>query len=294
MKRLKAMRILLVYILVLGIALIGTVEPSLAQDTIKMKSFESVDQLSNFYQQTGYSTDDILEGEYVLVDELPDDFADVKSIERRKKLFVRVILPLVYLENSRIKKEREIVRDYFETRKDSDRTAETKEVKTRGIKDVFQRYEINLDRLNPKTIETIEDTVFRRVSTVPPSLVTAQAVVESGWGTSRFTLKGNNLFGQRTYGDNPEGLNPKGIDKPVDFRVKVFPNLLESVRSYMLNLNTHWAYREFRKLREEKASRGLKLIGGLEKYSERRGNYLETLRTLIQSNDFTKYDRVEF
>ena len=37
-----------------------------------------------------------------------------------------------------------------------------------------------------------------RVDIIPPSLAIAQAVVESGWGTSRFATEGNALFGQWT------------------------------------------------------------------------------------------------
>ena len=41
--------------------------------------------------------------------------------------------------------------------------------------------------------------LLERADIIPPSLAIAQAAYESGWGTSRFALEGNSLFGQRTW-----------------------------------------------------------------------------------------------
>jgi Bax protein len=41
---------------------------------------------------------------------------------------------------------------------------------------------------------------------IPPSIAIAQAAIESGWGTSRFALEGNAMFGQWTWSKN--GIEP--------------------------------------------------------------------------------------
>jgi len=41
-----------------------------------------------------------------------------------------------------------------------------------------------------------------RFERVPMEMIVAQAALESGWGTSRFAIEGNNLFGIRTYDKN--------------------------------------------------------------------------------------------
>ena len=47
-----------------------------------------------------------------------------------------------------------------------------------------------------------------RMYIVPTSLAIAQAAKESGWGTSRFALEGNAIFGQWTWtGQGIEPLN---------------------------------------------------------------------------------------
>ena len=44
-------------------------------------------------------------------------------------------------------------------------------------------------------------------------MIIGQAALESGWGTSRFAVKGNNLFGIRTWDKNVPNLLPTGIEK---------------------------------------------------------------------------------
>ena len=80
---------------------------------------------------------------------------------------------------------------------------------------------------------------------VPVSLAIAQARKETGWGTSRFAIEGNALFGQWTW--SGEGIKPAGVD-PEDSNHKVmkFKVLKASVRAYQRNLNTHGSYRQFR------------------------------------------------
>ena len=58
------------------------------------------------------------------------------------------------------------------------------------------------------------DDLLERVDIVPVSLALAQAIEESGWGTSRFTHEGNALFGQRIYGIQKDraGMIPQDAD----------------------------------------------------------------------------------
>ena len=82
---------------------------------------------------------------------------------------------------------------------------------------------------------------------IPVSLAIAQAAKETGWGTSRFALKGNALFGQWTW--SGEGLKPKNADEGKDHKVMKFHSLQLSVRAYLRNLNTHSTYKNLRKAR---------------------------------------------
>ena len=83
---------------------------------------------------------------------------------------------------------------------------------------------------------------------VNTELIIAQAIVESNYGTSRFAIEGNNLFGIRVW--SKEGMLPYRQPDSIDWRVRVFKSKCESVKYYIEILNTKKAYAEFRKVRE--------------------------------------------
>ena len=48
--------------------------------------------------------------------------------------------------------------------------------------------------------------LLKRMDIIPVSIALAQAAKESGWGTSRFALEGNAIFGQWTW--TGKGIEP--------------------------------------------------------------------------------------
>ena len=101
---------------------------------------------------------------------------------------------------------------------------------------------------------------------VPYEMIIGQAALESGWGTSRFAIKANNLFGIRTFTESVPHLRPQGIDKWPGWGVRIFASKCDSVKEYVRLLNEHPAYAEFRKLRE-KTKDSLALIKTLDAFS---------------------------
>jgi uncharacterized FlgJ-related protein len=79
-------------------------------------------------------------------------------------------------------------------------------------------------------------------------LIVAQAIVESNYGTSRFAIEGNNLFGIRVW--SKEGMLPYRQQDHIEWRVRVFKSKCDSVKYYIEILNTKKAYAEFRRVRE--------------------------------------------
>ena len=138
------------------------------------------------------------------------------------------------------------------------------------------------------------EALIQRVDVVPPSLAIAQAAEESGWGTSRFAVEANAVFGQWTF-QKGEGVVPARRDAGKRHEVRSFPGLRHSVIAYMHNLNIHWAYEEFRRvrghLRESSAKlTGDVLAGTLRKYSERGLKYINTIRTIMRVNGLNAFD----
>ena len=131
---------------------------------------------------------------------------------------------------------------------------------------------------------------------IPVSLAIAQAAIESGWGTSRFALEGNALFGQWTW--SGEGIKPAGADEDSTHKVMKFKVLKTSVKAYLRNLNTHLSYKRFRLIRavlrdNEKNLDSLILANYLDKYAATGEQYIVTLKKIIKQNNLKDFDDVK-
>ena len=111
-----------------------------------------------------------------------------------------------------------------------------------------------------------------KVFRIPYEMITAQAALESGWGTSRFAVEGNNLFGIRTWNKDMPHMIPHGVKKWRGWGVRIFASKCDSVKEYMRLLNEHPAYENFRKVRTEMLARDgyldpLVLVQHIKKFS---------------------------
>jgi Bax protein len=127
---------------------------------------------------------------------------------------------------------------------------------------------------------------IEKINIHPVSIVLAQAAIESGWGSSRFFVKGNNIFGAWTWDKKAKKI-PASKNKKVFLRK--FNNILESVEDYYYSLNVSWAYKKFRLVRL-KTSDPLLLSKHLDKYSILRKRYVEKIKTVIKENNLQQYD----
>lgn len=237
----------------------------------------SAAELDRLFRFRGFSLDAVAAGRsavprlYVLG--LPSDLGRLDSVEARKALFLGSVLPLVLLANEEVREQRErllVLRSLLEA-------GDTLTVADAAwLSALAMHYRLEEEDLEELTL---------RVAEVPVSLALAQAVVESGWGTSRLSREGNALFGQRAWGESAFELPVAGGGRE-GFRS--FADLMGSVRAYLHNLNTHGRYREFRLRRAEMqatqdALDGLGLASTLERYAEA-PNYAGFLRSVIRSN----------
>ena len=132
-----------------------------------------------------------------------------------------------------------------------------------------------------------------RMDIIPVSIALAQAANESGWGTSRFALEGNALFGQWTW--SKKGISPKNKDPDKTHKILQFQVLKASVRAYKNNLNTHNAYKKFREVRAQLRQEGKKIIGSdltkyLKAYAAIGEKYVIILDDIIEKNSLTDFD----
>ena len=224
---------------------------------------------------------------YWLIEPSLPAFSDYRAGEERKQAFFDYFLPLVQQENREVLESREALQQWYADRKDLGWWS------ARQVRSLAQDYDMESFALDE---EQDWQTLLRRVDVVPPSLALAQAAKESGWGTSRFAREGNNFFGQWCFVEGC-GLVPKQRGDSQSHEVAVFDSPRESVARYLHNLNTHQAYRELRRTRAQlrKASQGLnglRLAGGLSRYSTRGQDYVDEIRAMIRHNDLTRFDQL--
>jgi Bax protein len=218
----------------------------------------------------------------LILKKFPDDLHLMHSVKLKKNLFFRTILPMAMLANEEIADQRSTLNAIF---LDFDQKGFITLQQQKKLDSISSRYNIKKD---PLTTKNIRKKILRRVDTLPESMVLAQAANESGWGTSRFARKANNIFGEWTFKPGM-GLVPKKRPVGATYEVRLFSSLYQSVRSYMRNINTHRGYVSLRQMREEHRQNnikpsGIKLAWGLDNYSTRRAAYSREIQALIKSN----------
>ncbi len=251
----------------------------LPEDTVRL-SASTIEQL---FKDTNYSLSEVRRTKKVKpirLSLLPNEMKSIESSGKRKSLFIKIILPLVLEENNRIIIDRKKLFSILNKNKNS-----KDEIKWLNQK--FKQYGV----LN-KDLATLKV----RMDIIPVSLAIAQAAKETGWGTSRFAIEGNALFGQWTW--SGEGIKPAGADTNATYKVMKFNVLKASVRAYQRNLNTHSSYKKFRFVRaqlrdDNKKIDSLKLAEYLNNYAQTGTEYTKVLKQIIQQNQLQDFDEVK-
>ena len=252
-------------------------------------TFEVTDAAGLFdkFEQMNYSLALVRDGTGtvppVYLVRLPKDLVTLGSAAERKRLFIKSILPLILKANEDILAAR---RELVDVAARMAAGTALGHAKRRWLDDLAASYGVD-----PGDVTAL----LRRVDIIPPSLAIAQAAEESGWGTSRFALEGNALYGQRTFRQGG-GMVPVRRDRGKWHEVKAFRGLPHSVATYMKNLNTHGGYAEFRALRAAMRSQNRSLDGfilavTLGAYSERGKAYIKTIRTIMRRDALTEFDK---
>ena len=245
-------------------------------DTVRLSAL-TIEQL---FVETKYNLKDVRETKLVkpvVLSLLPEEMKMIESTKKRKNLFIQIILPLILEENNRIKLDRKKLFSILNRSHNSNK-------EKKWLNKKFKQYGV---------INKDLSTLKIRMDIIPVSIAIAQAAKETGWGTSRFALEGNALFGQWTW--SGEGIKPANADSDATHKVMKFKILKSSVRAYQRNLNTHSSYKEFRmaraELRDNKRNLdSLILANYLDKYAETGKEYVKILKQIINQNNLTDFD----
>jgi len=234
----------------------------------------------NLFADLGYDLQGVRAGQKVkpiYLTKLPKDLKTLGDTKIKRELFIKIVLPLILDVNKQITEDR---KKLFK-------------ILGKNFNTVGERVWLNR-RFKEYKIEDHDLAKLKmRMDTIPVSMALAQAANESGWGTSRFALEGNALFGQWTW--SKKGISPKNKDPNQGHKVLQFQILKASVTAYKNNLNTHNAYKEFREVRaklrqENKKIIGLDLTKYIKNYAEIGEKYVLIIEAIIEKNSLTDFD----
>ena len=260
---------------------------------LSAQGFESWKQLEIYYKKNNFDPFTLTQQEldYLpILSSLPSDFDQLQDVKLKKKLFYLITLPIIHESNRLILEDREMIIN----------------IEKKFLRKTLNENEVNETvRLAVKyklDYSTIDLKLFRdlkqRINIIPVSLALAQAIVESGWGQSRFALEGNALYGQWTTNEQ-KGIIPEDRDEDKTHAVRKFENLQQSVQAYMHNINTHRAYYSFRVVRRiaervqytDPISAKVKFLAA---YAEIGQEYVDKLELIIESNKLREFDRFAY
>jgi Bax protein len=211
--------------------------------------------------------------------QFPRDLDNLQSVQLKKETFIKIVLPLIVAENEKILDDREKLKTLIEKKFTTD-------TEKQWLRQKLLEYKVKKSDL--------KELMFR-MDMIPVSIALAQAAKESGWGTSRFALEGNAIFGQWTW--DGQGIAPLNRDGDKNHKILKFPILRASVKAYKNNLNTHKSYYKFREKRNQlrnksKSITGLALTDTLKNYAQTGSEYTKILNQIITQNRLSDFEPV--
>ena len=315
---LRSFHEILFLLVILFLSLIGFLGPvfwKIPQLPINNKIFErnfgnvsvNIDRLSQFHTNKNYLSSDqfnnksvVLEWSKLILNNVKIDAPiarmyfpqiprniDKYETKKKKSVFIAILLPIALRGNELALEERKLMNIAFSSNNIYKIEQLSKKYKVKNFK------KINFSELNRLDLIKIKKELSKKINVIPISMILAQAIIESGWGSSRFAQQGNALFGEWTW-KNHTGIKPKG-NLDANFSVKNFKTLLDSVNSYILNLNTHPAYKDLRNYREKQIQTGKNVTGYelsyfLEKYAEIGFEYVIKVTNMIKNNKLNQFE----
>ena len=251
----------------------------LSNDVIRLNALT----IQKLFSETDYNLKNVRKTKLVkpiLLSVLPYEMKTINSTKKKKKLFIQIVLPIILEENNRIKLNRKKL--FSILNKNHNSNSEKK-----WLNEKFKQYGV---------INKDVSTLKMRMDVIPVSLAIAQAAKETGWGTSRFALDGNALFGQWTW--SGEGIKPAAANNDSKHKVMKFKILKASVRAYQRNLNTHKSYKQFRMARAELRDNDVELdslilVNYLDKYAQTGKEYIKIIKQIIKQNSLKDFDDVK-
>ncbi len=206
------------------------------------------------------------------------DFEKITDVNILKRSFFNYLLPIIKVENKKLL------------------TLRNKLKRWRNQKTLFEAQQKELERL-ARIYKSKSDinALLMHIDIIPSSLALAQAANESNWGRSRFAKNYHNFFGIWCFKKGC-GVVPNSRNKSDTHEIATYDNPSKSVAHYMLTLNRHASYQNFRMIRTNlrklniSTLDGFMLTVGIRNYASIGTEYIKSLKQIIKYNALSKYD----
>lgn len=220
----------------------------------------------------------------IFIQSLPSDFNMIESPKDKKDLFIKFLLPLILKKNEELKSDREKL---LKIKQKIEENKKLDEMENQFLESVKQEYKTETGEI---------DDILVKLDEMSVSMALGQAIQETGWGESRFLIKGNAIFAEWTWGG--EGMLPRARKNGLIHRIKTFPTLYDSVDSYANNLNKTRYYAGFRGMRAKLRAKGKPLFGrwlmsSMVRYSTEKDRYILDVKRIIRDNNLDDFNEVK-
>lgn len=245
-------------------------------------------KMQQLFLDSGYDLEKIRNKEMdvprIFIKSLPDDFNMIESPKEKKDLFIKFLLPLILKKNEELKIGREKL---LKIQEKIEQNKKLSDYDKSFLDYVQQEYKTETGDIKDILVKLDEISV---------SMALGQAIQETGWGESRFLIKGNSIFAEWTWGG--EGMLPRARKIGLIHRIKTFPTLYDSVNSYANNLNRTRYYAGFRRMRARLREQGKPLFGrwlmsSMVHYSTEKDKYILDVKRIIRDNHLDDFNEVK-
>lgn len=212
----------------------------------------------------------------LMLEHLPADFDKIKLKDERNQLFIMVLAPLTLKINEELALERQdliLIKEVFDKGKELDSKQKEK------VENLAKKYDVFTRMKGRDRFDILLNALAEKIDQIPPALLIATAAAESNWGTAVEVKKGNSLYKLKDWYTD-KGIKPAGEDDD-SYRIRVYPNLYESIRDYALKLNSDINFQHFRISRRQLRAHNQILKGRTTVYNMVTGSPLENYAGLL-------------
>ena len=195
--------------------------------------------------------------------------------DHQKKIFIAQMLPQILITKFYMNQQKNVLELLLA--EDSLKEVDIKE------KQAFIR-----QQQKKHDVETA-GALINKLSTLPTSLILAQAAIESNWGSTRSYSEANNPFRIISQDSTEARLKTFGKDSAIKF-LKSYRNLPAAIVDYFRNINRAEHLTELRK-QQNTTDDPMELAEYMDSYIPKNGDkYVELLKQVLQKNNLTQYD----